>query len=103
MKKLIFQGAVARTYFTPEHCFARCFAALFTHFRLELHSISQTRLRLRHANCPAGRLLSPSGDPKMLEGATREKFFRLFCPERATLIVWATDRQDLTPLVTRGT
>ena len=67
-------------WYSQEHCFPRCFAALFTHYRLEFHSISQTRPKipgLGHADCPSGRLFSPSGYPKMLEGATREKFFLL--------------------------
>ena len=71
---------VAQIWYSQEHCFAPCFAALFTHYRLEFHSISQTRPKipgLRHANCPSGRLFSLSGYPKMLEGATREKFFLL--------------------------
>ena len=92
---------VAQIYFTPEHCFPRCSAALFTHYKLEFHSISQTRPKipgLRHANYPSGRLFSPSGYPKMLEGATREKFF-LLLPKELTKKLLEQQAVRITPYI----
>ena len=66
--------------------------APLTRFRLELHSISQTRLLLRHAHCPSGCIHQPGTratcrgwPPIMLVGATREKLspsprIQLICP-----------------------
>jgi hypothetical protein len=89
-EKLKVKRPVAQIGFLPEHSFASCFAALFTHLRFKIHSIRELvplEWASNSANCPAECSFSSSGIPK----TARKRDSRKVLPAKKCINLFGQD------------